>query len=197
LTSIALIFIGFKGLHIWKLQEKAKIKTQFLFDLITVANNYIQAMGSPITHVGIIEIGIRSHSENPESNDSQNTNNELINFIKKGGKIVGKELCEHLKTVKPIYEKLESLSVIGQTLGFKDYHKCYNACQFLIHSYKQIESMSYILQDTNLVWNNPAVIIKLKEFNEIKSAIIKSNMEDNNLILLEFNKSFFNNVFER
>lgn len=100
-------------------------------------------------------------------------------------------IFEQLKAARPTLSKLQSLSVKGQIFGFKDYQRCFIACEMLTWSFNQIEAFAAIPGDAQLNWENDEVQKMLDNLDKIDPEKIRINFKDQSKELVTFAKAAY------
>lgn len=191
LTALAAIWVAFTakyGLNTWKHQIRTQMHIQFMDELNDTVHEYIQAMEAPIQSFGFIKMSIDCHSEVEQLKQNNTENSGIIAYIEKNGKSDQVRLNQYLDKVRPIMSRMMSLATKGQVLGFDKYTECYRACEILAWSFKQIEWFAGMIGNVNLNWQNPKVQQALDKIMTVNEESIRTNIRDQNVILLEFIK---------
>ena len=84
-----------------------------------------------------------------------------------------------------------SLATKGQVLDFNNYKQCYDACEMLACSHRQVEAFASQIGSTNLYWENEIIQKTLDEVMTVNAEAIKNNLEKQNTAFLEFVKQSY------
>ena len=193
-ASICVAVIAYYALRTWKYQTRAEKHIQFMDGLTDTVHEYIQAMKAPIEVLKYIEMAIEAYSETASLQHEDAKNAGVISYIKNRGKADQTRLIEYLDKVRPIMSRMESLVVKGQVMGFKNYMKCYDACEMLALSHEQIEWVAMIIGNAHFNWANETVQQALDKVMTIKSHSIRENIKKHNCIFMEFVKQNYKSL---
>ena len=182
------------ALRTWKYQTRAEKHIQFMDELTDTVHEYIQAMSAPIEMLKYIEIAIEAHSETASLKHESAKNAGVISYIENCGKDDQTRLIEYLDKVRSIMSRMTSLAAKGQVMGFENYRQCYDACEMLAWSYRQIEAVAMIIGNEHLNWDNEMVQQALDKVMAVKSSSIRENLEKHNRIFLEFVKQNYKSL---
>ncbi len=196
LAAVATTAIALFALQTWRHQDKAKGKAEFLDALIEAAHTYIAEVSKPITLFEIAKIGMTSHAPTWENGDQAEIEVKgAIAYIQKNGEYDGNRLLEVLKTVQPSVIKLRSLAAKGQVFKFDDYAKCQNAVATLTWHFDRIEAFMVVIRSPTWNWDNPRVQKHLKDLMAINPDDIRKNIQENNIVLLEFSSEAYKRIY--
>ncbi|MCE5341783.1 MAG: hypothetical protein LLF92_11765 [Planctomycetaceae bacterium] len=197
LTAIAGLWVAIIAtcaLRTWRYQTRAEKHIQFMDELTDTVHEYIQAMSAPIEMLKYIEISIEAYIETASLKNENAKNAGVISYIENRGKDDQTRLIGYLDKVRPIISRMASLAAKGQVMGFENYGQCYDACEMLAWSYRQIEAVAMIIGNEHLNWANETVQRTLDKVITVKSDFINNNLAEHNRIFLEFVKQNYKNL---
>lgn len=196
LASIVTAAIAFWALHTWKLQDKAKVKAEFLDALVEAAHTYIVEVQRPVTLLEMSKIGMKANE--PIRGVSQHTDLAVegaIAYIKRNGEQVRKGWVEVLEEVQPSVIKLRSLAAKGQVLKFDDYKRGYDAVATMTWHFDRLEAFMAVVGAPTWNWDHPEVLSLLKGVTAIDPNEIRDSIKQSNVELLEFTRVAYDKTY--
>lgn len=204
-STFALAAIAWYGVRSWKHQVKAKIKTEFLDELVDSVNEYINKMG-PLVHIlGFIEIGIKAYRETEEGlppigdKDETKSAKQIAweKYVNNYGNTNSQQLRKYLDQALPARSKVSALSAKGQVFKFGEYEKCLISCQALTQVHDQIYHFAVIFANTHMNWNNEEARQTLDLILEnVTSENTKSILDRGSAEIIKFVQSEYSDILD-
>lgn len=192
-TIITVIF-AYIALSTWKNQKKAEIQTKFLDELTDEIHGLINELNSPLEFMNFIKISIESHKLTKIVEDDYSA---AISYIERNGQSDSKQFKKYIDPCATHVIKIRSMVSKGQTLSFRDYKKCMNACNMITLQYDRLQSIYVMLAMKNVNWTNNLVERALKSVLTIDYKEMKDQLAVSNVTFLEFVKSNYENIFKK
>ena len=181
------------ALSTWRKQLRAQKQLLFIDELTNSVHEFIRLMDAPTNRLRYAKICIEAH-EGVASGFEQYENAEAIAFINKDGLVTCDRIRADLALVRPVFAKMESLTVKGQFLGLQDYSECLDACEMLARSYRQLQTFSIIIGSSYMNRKNPQIQEYLNNISKIDAECINANLEEQRKKFIEFAKKVYEKV---
>lgn len=194
IVGIWLATVATIALNTWKHQLKANKQADFLDELTEEIHQFIESLVPSISIIKFTQIGIESHKDMPDLDNSLK-HPEAVRYIEKHGEKDSKQLYEKLEVSSKFVSRIRALSVKGQVLGFKDYSKCMHSCHMLITQYNRIQAFADIIGRTSLNWSHPEVESTLNKILSVTEEDLKLQTEGHHVGFLEFAKSSYEKLY--
>lgn len=197
--SIWIALIARKALTTWKSQLKAEKQIEFLDDLVNTTHEFVQYLSPAIQMLEIIKRSISCHKgldyqfeKDVEDKDIA----QVISYIKKSGKKDFKTINEYLNKCIISMNKIRSLAVKGQVLGFANYNKCQVSCESIIWQHGRLEAFSYMIQNDSAYWPNKEIQDYIALISQLTSKEIKEDLSKHQIIFLEFVTDTYKSIYK-
>lgn len=197
--SIWIAFIATKALTTWKSKLKAEKQIEFLDDLVNTTHEFVQHLSPAIQMLEIIKRRISCHKGLDYQFEKDIENKEvaqIINYIKKSGKKDFKTINEYLNKCIISMNKIRSLVVKGQVLGFSNYKNCQVSCEYIIWQHGRLEAFSYMIQDDSAYWPNKEIQDSIALISQLTSKEIKEDLSKYQIIFLDFITDTYKSIYK-
>lgn len=190
LANMATTVIAYYALQTWKNQDRAKIKYDFLDNLVETTHTFIQRMSDPIERFKFIKLAVLCHKP-LRANDEKNNNNMdapcIIAYMKKSGESDGKHLSLLLASIQPESARLHALVTKGQVFNFDEYIQCQDAVNVCSRSFDRLAHIaSFLSLSSSWNYESPDILQKATDIMNIEVEDVKKSIDDANVILIEF-----------
>lgn len=189
ISTAAIAICAWFGLRSWKSQERAKVRIRFLDDVLSSTYQYLNEIGPLIHAIKSTEIGIQSYCEVERVGGNEDRFAGLGKYVEAWGEKASGQILTELGKIRPIRTHIQTLSVKGQVLGFDGFEECFNACELIVSSCRQIEGYNSVIMSSGWNYDNPEVQSTIDHvFENVTSEKLQSNLSEGEKMLLSFVK---------
>jgi hypothetical protein len=181
------------ALNTWKRQAKAERKANILDEITETTYTYINQMYEPTERVRYINIVINSFEEAVVPNQEHSGK---VKYVLEHGKEDAKGLSDSLQHCTASYAKLGALINRAKALGFIDFPVFHQACMnmFLVH--RKSASITTIIGNTNLNWENPKVKESLDNLLLLDADGMGQALQTSQKKILEFSRVNYESIYK-
>ncbi|RZR34224.1 hypothetical protein [Vibrio vulnificus] len=183
-TMVAATFAGL-ALTSWKKQTQAQRQILFLDELTEAFNEYSNLISVPIELITYSKLAIEGYSFS-DSKGQTFGESGVVKYFKRVGQEDAEKINQYLNKCTGSLNKIQSLTIKGNLMGFHDYHTCFDACARLAKTYPAIQAYSSMISNKYLNWNNPEVEIAVRKVIEMDPNDLNAIVNSCNKELIKF-----------
>lgn len=197
-ATVVTAFIAYKALKVWREQDRAQHRIDYIDSLLDVTHQFIFDIGPAISFGEFVKMGMRSHIQDwTDEPDEEKITNGAINYIKRRGADDGKTLFDYLSRSKDSAVKIQSLSVKGQVYDFDAFDKCLTSIKQLLHIRGQLSALASIVSSSSLNFDNPEIRSMLASFTALNLDSMNNEIGLHNISVIEFARAQYRQLYGR
>ena len=189
-ASVATLMVALKALDIWKNQKRTDRKLLLVDEITDAVHEFIVAIATPTQILDFIHIAIDGKKYDRDL-ETKYKHPQAIRLIETEGRRYSSQLISELSPCRPIVHRLESLLVKAQVFSIDNFDQCDQACRLIIWQYERLNAFYSILSSPNLNWEHPKISESLDKILEITPASIRSHIDENQVIALNFLRDLY------